>query len=44
MPANIPCLSFFLTVYEGLHTMVIEAVRFNQIDYVKLVNLILASV
>ena len=44
MPAYVSSIRFFLAVDKGLHSMVIQAVRFDQIDDVELVDLILSSV
>lgn len=44
MPAYASCIRFFLAVDKGLHSMVIQAVRFDQIYDVKLVDLILSGV
>ena len=44
MPANTPCLSLFLAVNQRFHAMIVETVRLDQIDYIKLVDLVLARV
>lgn len=44
MPSNVSLLGLFFTVNEWLHTMIVKTVRFDEIDDVEFVNLILASV
>lgn len=44
VPANRPGFSLFLAINEGLHPMIVQAVRFYQIDDVKLVSLAFARI
>jgi len=44
MPSHLPGLGLFLTVDKRLHAVVVEAVRFYQIDDVEFVRLILPCV
>ncbi len=44
VPAYIPCLSLFLTVNQRFAAMIVETVRLDQVDYIKLVDLILTRV
>ena len=44
MPAYASSIRFFLAVDKRLHSMVIQAVRFDQIDDVELVDLILSGI
>lgn len=44
MPAYVLRLCLFLAIYQGLHPVVVQAVWLDEVDDVKLVDLILSSV
>jgi len=44
MPSNVSLLGLLFTVNKWLHTMIVKTVRFDEIDNVEFVNLILARV
>lgn len=44
VPAYIFRIGFLLAIYQGLHAVVVDAVRLDQVDDVKLVDLIFAGV
>ena len=44
MPAYLALLCLFLTVNERLHTLIVEAIRLDEVDNVEAVSLTFASI